>query len=166
MIDSSGRLRHLNWTAQYEALRAAANASRPGYLWHEAALWDDAHDRWLFWPRKESHERFDAAADERRGSNLILTASGSGFEHVSAARVQGAHEPTRGYSAVKLLPGSSDVVAALRTYEVAGLVATYLSVLRTDGTVLMDDTHIADRKYEGLELAGPSAATELAVESA
>ena len=37
--------------------------------------------------------------------------------------------------------------------------------LRTDGTVLMDDVHIADRKYEGLELAGPSAATELAVES-
>ncbi|KAL1522402.1 hypothetical protein AB1Y20_017392 [Prymnesium parvum] len=152
VIDSSGSVQHLNWTAQYEALRAAANTSRPGYLWHEAAVWDDLHDRWLFWPRKESREAYNPKDDESRGSNLILTASGSAFETVHYARA-GEHIMNRGFSSVKLLPHAPDIAIALRTEEVDGRVASFVCVVHTNGTVLMTDTFIADRKYEGIEVA-------------
>ena len=93
-------------------------------------------------------------ADESRGSNLILSASGNGFEHVTVRHIEGARIRTRGFSAVKLLPGSPQVAVALRTEELQGRVATYLTMLHINGTILMADTHIADRKYEGIEIAG------------
>ena len=46
-----GAVRHTNWAANYAAMREAANCSGEGYLSHEAALWDDASNRWLFMPR-------------------------------------------------------------------------------------------------------------------
>ena len=42
-----------------EALRDAAGCSRPGYLWHEAAVWHDATERWLFMPRRASAEAWE-----------------------------------------------------------------------------------------------------------
>jgi hypothetical protein len=35
IFDGGGALHHANWSKQYNALRAASNTSRPGYLWHE-----------------------------------------------------------------------------------------------------------------------------------
>ena len=34
-----------------------------------------------------------------------------------------------------------------------GKTATYLTVLGTDGSVILEDTHVADVKYEGIEVA-------------
>ena len=45
-------VRHANWAAHYAAMREAANVSGAGYLSHEAALWDDRTNRWLFMPRR------------------------------------------------------------------------------------------------------------------
>ena len=58
----------------------------------------------------------------------------------------------RGFSSVKLLPGTQMLVA-LKTEEVRGRFASYLTVLTLNGSVLMEDTHVKDVKYEGLEVA-------------
>ena len=75
-LDGGGQPEHYNWTASYEALRDAAGCSRPGYLWHEAAVWHDATERWLFMPRRASAEAWEEEADETRGTNLMLWAEG------------------------------------------------------------------------------------------
>jgi hypothetical protein len=38
-IDSSGMITNYNWGPVYQALRTAAKATFPGYLWHEAVHW-------------------------------------------------------------------------------------------------------------------------------
>ena len=83
-LDGGGQPAHYNWTASYEALRDAAGCSRPGYLWHEAAVWHDATERWLFMPRRASAEAWEEEADETRGTNLMLWAAGP-------ARASGRH---------------------------------------------------------------------------
>lgn len=99
-------------------------------------------------------EQYDPQADERQGSNLIISASNS-FEHIRSTRV-GRRIRARGFSAVKLVPDTLDVAVALRTEEVDGQLATFVCVLHTNGTVLMPDTYISDRKYEGIEISGPT----------
>ena len=44
-------------------------------------------------------------------------------------------------------------LAEFETEEVRGRFASYLTVLSLNGTVLMEDTHVKDVKYEGLEVA-------------
>ena len=45
------------------------------------------------------------------------------------------------------------ILVALKTEEVAGETATYLSVFRANGVVLLNDTYVGTDKYEGLEVA-------------
>jgi len=184
LIEPGGTVRHLNWSAPFSAMRSAAGCGGAGYLSHEAALWDDATDRWLFLPRRASPEAWGRDADEERGANLMLWSEGSWAEwerphassaaaggsggssssshsqhraahapRVSVGRVEGPLVPRRGFSSAKLLPGGGGMLVALRTEEYRGKMATYLTVLSTNGSVLMEDTHIADVKYEGLEVA-------------
>ena len=70
--DFAGEALTLNWSAPFSAMRSAAGCGGAGYLSHEAALWDDATDRWLFLPRRASKEAFSRDADEERGANLML----------------------------------------------------------------------------------------------
>lgn len=166
-----GAVRHTNWAANYAAMREAANCSGAGYLSHEAALWDDASDRWLFMPRRASSEAWSEAEDEQRGANLMLWSHGGWGAHlqgthpaqatahhhavrpqVRVERVEGPLLRQRGFSSVKLLPGT-EMLVALKTEEVRGRFASYLTVLSLNGSVLMEDTHVKDVKYEGLEVA-------------
>jgi soluble calcium-activated nucleotidase 1 len=73
VIDSQGRLQHLNWESNYEKLREATNSKFPGYMVHEAAQWNPLRKEWIFLPRRHSHEAYDEAADESRATNLMLT---------------------------------------------------------------------------------------------
>ena len=186
-LDGGGQPAHYNWTASYEALRDAAGCSRPGYLWHEAAVWHDATERWLFMPRRASAEAWEEEADETRGTNLMLWAEGPArappaaaargaasrggggggggggfgdggggsapFERVTVGHAGAAADPRRGYSSVKVLPGSSHLLVALSTEEVRGAVASFVTVLDINGTVVMAPERIGSVKYEGLELA-------------
>ena len=43
------------------------------------------------------------------------------------------------------------VIMALKSEEVEGKVATYITVLTTDNKVLLPETKFADAKFEGLE---------------
>jgi len=60
--------------------------------------------------------------------------------------------PTRGFSSFKFVPGTEDsVLIALKSEEVEGQLATYITVLTTDNKVLLPETKFADAKFEGIE---------------
>ena len=108
--------------------------------------------------------------DEQRGANLMLWSQGGWGQglhpaqagasataqharpQVRVGRVEGPLLRQRGFSSVKLLPGTQMLVA-LKTEEVRGKYASYLTVLYLNGSVAMEDTHVKDVKYEGLEVA-------------
>ncbi|XP_029022767.1 soluble calcium-activated nucleotidase 1b [Betta splendens] len=150
VVGRHGDVKHENWVAHYNGLRAAAGIQPPGYLIHESAAWSERLQRWFFLPRRASRERYEEAADERRATNLLLCCPDD-FSHVKVRRV-GPLEPTHGFSSFKFVPDTDDqVVLALKTEEDAGRVATYIIAFTLDGRVLMPETKIGDVKYEGLE---------------
>ena len=105
---------------------------------------------WSFLPRRISREKYNRRTVERRGANLIITADQnfSTFRTVSVGR----DIPGRGFSSCKFLPGTEDrLMAGLRTEEVGAVVASYVTVFDIQGRVLLSDTKIGNRKYEGLE---------------
>lgn len=81
VIDRDGAVKHLNWTDNYIRVRAAFGIHFPGYMTHESCVWSDVHRLWFFLPRKASVEPFDDRTDERKATNVLLTAT-PGFEQV------------------------------------------------------------------------------------
>eukprot|EP01083_Nonionella_stella_P076671 209049_1 len=153
VIDGEGRVWHEDWTEKYEKLRSAVSASFPGYLIIEAIEWSDVHARWFVLPRRVSSEAYDEVADERRGSNLVMSAD-ENFDDIHVLKV-GTLRPTHGFSSFKFLPKSGDsLIAALKTEEneASGTQTTHLMVFQwPSGTVLLDETEIPGGvKFEGL----------------
>eukprot|EP01083_Nonionella_stella_P168464 568773_1 len=153
VIDGEGRVWHEDWTEKYEKLRSAVSASFPGYLIIEAIEWSDVHARWFVLPRRVSSEAYDEVADERRGSNLVMSAD-ENFDDIQVLKV-GTLRPTHGFSSFKFLPKSGDsLIAALKTEEneASGTQTTHLMVFQwPSGTVLLDETEIPGGvKFEGL----------------
>jgi len=121
-----------------------------GYMIHEAVGWSQVRGKWVFLPRRVSNERYDDVVDERKGTNLMITAD-EDFENVKVTKV-GDLIPSHGFSSFKFIPGTKDsVVVALKSEEVEGLIATYVMVFKTDGTILFPETKIGDVKFEGIE---------------
>jgi soluble calcium-activated nucleotidase 1 len=85
VIDRFGRVRHLNWTREYHAIRSSIGISFPAYIIHEAIQWSDIHKKWFFLPRKVSFETYDAATDDYQGSNYLIIADES-FEEFEVRR--------------------------------------------------------------------------------
>lgn len=122
----------------------------PGYLIHESACWSDALQRWFFLPRRASHERYSERDDERKGTNLLLSA-GPDFGAISVRRV-GEVVPTHGFSSFKFVPNTDDqVIVALKSEEDGGRVATYIMAFTLDGRFLLPETKVGNVKYEGIE---------------
>ncbi|CAL8358609.1 unnamed protein product [Boreogadus saida] len=143
------RLYQWDWTGQ-KAFGPGEKGAGDGYLIHEAAVWSERLQRWFFLPRRASHERYDEAADERRATNLLLSC-GPDFRGPEARRV-GPLSLTRGFSSFRFVPDTEDrVVVALKSEEVAGAIATYITAFTLDGRVLLAETKMGDVKYEGLE---------------
>ena len=58
----------------------------------------------------------------------------------------------RGFSSFKFLPGSEDtIIVALKTEEHEGETATYIMAFNIDGSILMPELKVIDKKFEGLE---------------
>ncbi|XP_016398913.1 soluble calcium-activated nucleotidase 1-like [Sinocyclocheilus rhinocerous] len=111
--------KHQNWVPKYNALRSAAGISPPGYLIHESAAWSDTLQRWFFLPRRASSERYDETADERRGTNLMLSCSPD-FQDIKVRNV-GPLNPMHGFSSFKFVPDTDDqIIVALKSEEDAG----------------------------------------------
>uniref|UniRef100_A0A673MKR3 Soluble calcium-activated nucleotidase 1 n=1 Tax=Sinocyclocheilus rhinocerous TaxID=307959 RepID=A0A673MKR3_9TELE len=150
VVGFHGDVEHENWVPRYNTLKKAANIKPPGYLIHESAVWSERLQRWFFLPRRASSERYEETADERRGTNLILSCSPD-FSQISASRV-GPLKPTLGFSSFRFIPDTDDqIVLALKSEEDAGQIATYITAFTLDGRILLPDTKIGDVKYEGLE---------------
>lgn len=150
VVGYQGDVRHENWVPTYHALKAAAGIKSPGYLIHESAAWSDTLQRWFFLPRRASSERYEEVADERRGTNLVLSCSPD-FQDIVASRV-GALNPTHGFSSFKFIPNTDDqIMVALKSEEDAGKIATYIVAFTLDGRILLPETKIGDVKYEGIE---------------
>lgn len=125
-------------------------AVTPGYLIHESACWSDTLQRWFFLPRRASHERYSERADERKGSNLLLSAAPD-FKDISVRRV-GELVPTHGFSSFKFIPNTDDqIIVALKSEEDSGRIATYIMAFTLDGRFLLPETKIGSVKYEGIE---------------
>jgi len=182
-IDTAGVVSLRNFSAVYDELCRAAGCGGVGYATHEAAAWVGSHGEvgsWYFAPRRLSSEPFDEALDETRAGRTLLRysapggrdgghpvsllsprSSGLAGAHVSAVPLggsSGAADPSRGVSALKLLPGRRDVLVALKTEESGGRVASFLSILRSEsGEALMPDAEVAQGfKFEGLEVSVPT----------
>ncbi|XP_040845765.1 soluble calcium-activated nucleotidase 1 isoform X2 [Ochotona curzoniae] len=150
VVGPKGSVEHENWAASYSALRAAAGIRPPGYLLHESACWSDTLRRWLFLPRRASQERYSEKADERKGTNLLLSAAPD-FSDVAVSRV-GDMIPTHGFSSFKFIPNTDDqIIVALKSEEDSGRVATYIMAFTLDGRLLLPETKIGSVKYEGIE---------------
>nr|XP_057905835.1 soluble calcium-activated nucleotidase 1 [Doryrhamphus excisus] len=150
VVGFRGDVEHQDWVPVYKSLKSAAEIEPPGYLIHESAAWSDTLQRWFFLPRRASKERYEEMADERRGTNLVLSCS-SDFKDMTATRV-GPLDPTHGFSSFKFVPNTDDqIILALKSEEDAGKIATYITAFTLDGRVLLPETKIGDVKYEGLE---------------
>lgn len=148
-----GRLSHVDWTSNYEAMRRFMGYSHPAYLLHETALWSPQRQQWVFLPRRMSHEPYDDKVDERKGANTVITASRD-FSVIDSFSV-GTLTPERGFSSAKFVPGGGEkVVVALKSEEnaEAGTQGSYITVFDMDGQVLMEEIPIPGaHKYEGIE---------------
>ncbi|ELK12297.1 soluble calcium-activated nucleotidase 1 [Pteropus alecto] len=150
VVGCGGSVRHESWVSSYDALRAATGIQPPGYLIHEAACWSELLQRWFFLPRRASHERYSETDDERKGTNLLLSAARD-FRDVSVRRV-GQLVPTHGFSSFKFIPNTDDqIIVALKSEEDGGRVASYITAFTLDGRLLLPETRIGSVKYEGIE---------------
>ncbi|EGD77526.1 hypothetical protein PTSG_08624 [Salpingoeca rosetta] len=151
IVSPSGSVRHVDWRPAYHAVQQAAGIPDIGYLWHEAVAWSRDLLRWVFLPRRESSERYDETMDERRGTNLLITADVS-FSDIHVSRI-GEADPERGFSSFKIIPNSGGMhLLAVKSREVEGQLSSYITVLDAhNAQVILKDQKIADNKVEGVE---------------
>lgn len=86
VLKPDGTKVHVNWKPHYDAMRTTLGYSAPGYFIHEAIVWSSYHRKWFIFPRRASREAYDDVADEKRGSNMIITASFD-FKEVTSTTV-------------------------------------------------------------------------------
>ncbi|XP_073997428.1 apyrase-like [Rhodnius prolixus] len=148
-VNRYGKISNINWEKNYEALREALNAPYPGYIWNEAAAWSDIHGKWFFLPRKMSQSAYNSSADEKMGTNKLL--STKDFKEITVIDV-GQKNPERGFSSFKFLPTSEDkIIVALKSVEVGKTTQTFILAFTIKGDILLEETKIGDEKYEGFE---------------
>ena len=98
------------------------------------------------------HSRSFTWQDEKRGTNLLLTADVS-FSTITTQRIGGTTDPEKGFSSFKVVPGTAGQhLLAIKSKEVAGSLESFLTVVNAaTGDVLLDDIKVADNKLEGVE---------------
>lgn len=50
-VSAAGEVLHLDWEANFKALRAPLGIDFPGYMIHESGQWSDTLRKWVFMPR-------------------------------------------------------------------------------------------------------------------
>ncbi|VDP10855.1 unnamed protein product [Heligmosomoides polygyrus] len=151
IVSPSGAVEHKDWTDVYKKIRQAAGFPAPGYLTHEAVQWSDIHQKWFFLPRKHSKHVYDEAKDERRGSNLLISADDN-IENIQVVKVGELDNRKRGYAAFEFVPGTCDyMIVAIKSKEIEDSTESYITVFDINGNVLLDDQKLeGSLKFEGL----------------
>jgi len=149
-VSVTGEVQHTNWREKYLALRESIGIKYPGYMIHESCAWSSIHKKWFFLPRRSSKLSYRDDTDELMGTNLLIT-SDNVFKNVQVSHI-GEVIPSHGFSSFKFLPGSDDgVIVAIKSEEVKGATASYITAFTVQGKILLPETKIADVKYEGFE---------------
>ena len=151
IIGPSGAMTHISWVDNYKKLLQAAGIEPPGYLIHESAAWSSLNKKWFFLPRRASKLKYDDKADERRGTNMILSCT-EDFSECEQTLV-GPLNVTHGFSSFKFIPGTNEQqIVALKTQEVDGNIASYIMAFDVHGRILMKEQKIpGSYKFEGIE---------------
>ena len=153
MISKEGVVTHHNWTENYLEVRKAAGIPWPGFIIHEAVCWSRLRREWTFLPRRISEGGYDTRTEEKLGANIMVTADQT-FTTFRTLTL-GERIPGRGFSSCKFLPGSQErIMVGLRTEEIGEKVESFITVFNIEGKILLGDTKIGDRKYEGVEIIG------------
>ena len=150
-IDRTLHVESLDWRQKFEALRSTLGLRSPGYLWHEAVIWDSWLRRWIVLPRKASVNAYTPTEDETRGTNVLLLAA-EDFSRIETLHI-GPLEPEWGFAAVRKVPGTNDTYAALKALEVGPRTATKICVFNLAGEMLLNPpfVDVDEMKFEGLE---------------
>lgn len=162
ILNGRGELTRMDWSKQYNVVRTALGAERPGYIINEAVLWSSHMKKWVFLPRRVSSTAYDEVEDEKRGSNKVVLVD-EDFGNAQVIDIQMKElDPLHGFSTFAFVPGTNDKHAlAIRSVEedcVGGDESkckqrTYFLVFDvTTGEVLLDEIkYKTDVKYEGVE---------------
>ena len=150
-ITAGGQVTHHNWTDHYISIRAKLGIKDPGYVIHEAVTWSHEKKRWFFLPRRMSAQKYDDELDEKRGTNVLISAL-SDFTEMNVIYV-GDLDITHGFSSFKFIPGTHDnIVIALKTKEVGNDVSSYVTIFDVNtGKIIMHEQLLDNNKYEGVE---------------
>jgi soluble calcium-activated nucleotidase 1 len=147
-ISANGSVDHVDWRGNYARMAESLGIVPPGYVKHESGGWSDTLNRWVFLPRRACKEAF--TCDEEMGTNVILVCT-ENFDNIEVRHV-GDVVPTHGFSSFKWVPGTNDqLIVALKTVECGNVAETYIMVFDMEGHILLEETKIADQKYEGIE---------------
>jgi len=161
VLNARGEMRRIDWVRQFNVVRDAVGATRPGYMINEAILWSDHLKKWVFLPRRISSEMYDENEDERKGSNKLVLVD-EAFTETTVVEIQMSElDPLHGFSTFAFVPGTKDKHAlAVRSVEEDCVDATAQCKQRSyivafnvlTGEVLMEEQKIKlDEKFEGLE---------------
>ena len=83
--------------------------------------------------------------------NHLLISTNDNFEDIKITRL-GKYHAAHGYSTFKFLPFHSDVAVGLKTVEHGDKTHTDIVVFHKNGTILMDEVHVGNDKFEGIEI--------------
>ncbi|KAI6192112.1 Apyrase [Aphelenchoides bicaudatus] len=153
VVDRFGRVRHVNWTQQFQAIRRSIGIEFPAYMIHESCQWSDVHQQWFFLPRKVSLEAYNENTDPYKAGNYLIRTDET-FEHFTVVQLESQLQPTHGYSAFQFVPGTNDsVIIALKSEELDGFpFSSFYTVFNINGSIYVDETKVpGDYKLEGLE---------------
>ena len=119
---------------------------------HEAVMWSKEQNKWIFLPRRASKNQYNDVEDEEHGTNMMITANEQ-FGNINVIKIGNLDEPTHGFSTFKFVPDSKEtVIVSLKSEEYKGKIASYIMVFKSkDGTIILPETFVGSRKYEGLE---------------
>ena len=80
-ISIGGEVENIDWHDNYIKMRSSAGIEFPGYMIHEAVQWSEIRKQWVFLPRRLGKHKYDDVTDERRGTNVMITADAK-FEDI------------------------------------------------------------------------------------
>lgn len=166
IMNQAGQVRREDWSPVYNTVRKALDAESPGYVIMEAANWSPALRKWVFLPRRISHEEYNDVLDEKRGGRKVVLVDPD-FKNARVVDLKLAStDPLKGFSSFSFVPNSGDRhILAIRSVEedCAGddldvcKQRSYLVVLDIlTGESLSQEVKVEqDWKYEGLEFFNP-----------
>lgn len=87
------------------------------------------------------------------GCNVLISADDT-FTNIETVKLDPENTvPTHGFSSFKFLPGTDDtIIVALKSEELNGKTATFITAFETTGKTLLPELRIeTEYKYEGFE---------------